>query len=273
MHCNFQTPRHRILLSDAIKDYINCALKKASDRKEEVSVPSPEQESMIKLTIKIFHKQYKLKKCPSTLKYFPCNVRDQRCRSCMFFSECTSRNSCREISSRAAISNRNWPMSVNEITNKLIKSPLIPPLPLTFCTRWSLSNRTDHSPNSLSRVIRRLVSSPVQCNPFLLAQDHVHRVHQFSFHVYHVRLRDWPNEIRHVCIGIVNGTEAAENGHHSDSDHADPRDCLFEGENSLGHAEQGKRVSDAPKSVEVEDPQNGSQLFDPLLGDWNDEVD
>lgn len=61
--------------------------------------------------MKIFHKQYKLKKCPSTLKYFPWRVRDHRCRSCIFLYECTSKNSCREISSSAAISNRNWPMS------------------------------------------------------------------------------------------------------------------------------------------------------------------
>lgn len=64
--------------------------------------------------INIFHKQYKLKKWPSTLKYLPCNVRAQRWRSCMLRNECTSKNNWRDSSSRADISNRSCPISVDE---------------------------------------------------------------------------------------------------------------------------------------------------------------
>lgn len=73
---------------------------------------------MFIVQIKIFHKQYKLKKCPSTLKYFPCNVRAHRCRSCILRISCTSKNNCRDSSSNAPISNRNWPISEKLQPNK-----------------------------------------------------------------------------------------------------------------------------------------------------------
>lgn len=62
--------------------------------------------------MKIFQRQYKLKKCPSTLKYFPCNVRAHLCRSCMFLNAWTSRNNCRDSSSKALISRRSCPISI-----------------------------------------------------------------------------------------------------------------------------------------------------------------
>lgn len=69
---------------------------------------------MFIVQMKIFHRQYKLKKCPKTLKYLPCNVRAHRWRSCMLRSACTSRNNCRDNSSKALISNRSCPISVTE---------------------------------------------------------------------------------------------------------------------------------------------------------------
>lgn len=68
----------------------------------------PTRSKMILIVqMKIFHKQYKLKKWPSTLKYLPCNVRAHRCRSCIFFKSCTSKNSCRDNSSKPLISKRS----------------------------------------------------------------------------------------------------------------------------------------------------------------------
>lgn len=67
---------------------------------------------MLIVQMNIFHKQYKLKKCPSTLKYLPCNVSAHRWRSCMLRSACTSKNNCRDNSSAAPISNRNCPISI-----------------------------------------------------------------------------------------------------------------------------------------------------------------
>lgn len=61
--------------------------------------------------INIFHMQYTLKKCPSTLKYFPCNVVAHLWRSCILRSECTSKNNWRDNSSSAEISNLSWPIS------------------------------------------------------------------------------------------------------------------------------------------------------------------
>lgn len=66
---------------------------------------------MFIVQMNIFHKQYKLKKCPSTLKYFPWSVRAHLCRSCIFFNACTSKNNCRDSSSNPLISKRSCPIS------------------------------------------------------------------------------------------------------------------------------------------------------------------
>lgn len=67
---------------------------------------------MLIVQMNIFHKQYRLKKCPSTLKYLPCNVSAHRWRSCILRSACTSKNNCRDNSSAAPISSRNCPISM-----------------------------------------------------------------------------------------------------------------------------------------------------------------
>lgn len=101
--------------------------------------------TMFIVQIKIFQRQYKLKKWPSTLKYLPWSVRAQRCRSCIFRISCTSRNSCLESSSSAEISNRSWPISTKPKYLKL--RPLVLKFPvLTLSTSWTLSYAADHTP-------------------------------------------------------------------------------------------------------------------------------
>lgn len=145
----------------------------------------PTRSNMILMVqMNIFHKQYKLKKCPRTLKYLPCNVSAHRWRSCIFRSACTSKNSCRDNSSAAPISNRNCPISAKTeykamwmlvILFRLCENNII-----TFWTGRSLRHTADHAPNARF-YITRFVFFTINGNSFLLGQYHVHRKHQPTF--------------------------------------------------------------------------------------------
>lgn len=132
---------------------------------------------------------------------------------------------------------------------------------LTFRSRRPLRHRTNHAPQSLARSIRSLVPSAVQCDSFLLAQDHVHGVHQFALHVDYIRLGHGTNKVRHIGVGIVDGSESGQDCHDRHSDNADPRHSLFQREYPLVDAKQGKGIPDPPETVEIEQPEARREVF------------
>lgn len=161
LHCTFvsvsKSPRIDVTIIRPTRKNDTCWLQKATSISKPhqcTAISSPlvtgsffptRSKTMFIVQIKIFHRQYKLKKWPSTLKYLPWSVRAQRCRSCIFRISCTSRNSCLESSSSAEISNRNWPISkkqkyiywLNILTEFIV---------LTLSTGWSMRYAADHTP-------------------------------------------------------------------------------------------------------------------------------
>lgn len=155
---------------------------------------------MLIVQMKIFQRQYKLKKCPKTLKYLPWSVSDHLCRSCISFISCNSRNNWRASSSSPLISNLSCPMSEKWKKNHFSVGKFLN-FNFTFMTRRLVSHRSYKAPNWVFGIVWLLLQSvaTINRNSLLLSQHHVQGLHKFSFSRHDIVLCHRMNEIIHVC--------------------------------------------------------------------------
>lgn len=86
-----------------------------------------------------------------------------------------------------------------------------------------------NAPNSTRRrpVTARLIRVPNRRQTLFLTQNHLERLIHTSFHVVNVGVGYVTHEVGHVRVGAVDGTEAGQDGHDGDADHADTTNQLL----------------------------------------------
>jgi hypothetical protein len=133
-------------------------------------------------------------------------------------------------------------------------------IPLTLRAHRLVRHRCDESPDGVLRVVWLLLPvALLNRNPLLLRTDLVHRLHQLPFSHEHIILCHSVDEVVHVGEGEIHRTKARKQGDHGDTDNTDPRDSLFDGEDSPVDAEQRERITDAPEAVEIAEPEEDRQ--------------